>query len=504
MVIYEREKKTLIIPTGLGNINYGGDSYEQGVSDGKAEQAAADRAKLTTKNITENGSYEAPYGFSQVNVNVPTSGGGDCSEAVSTAYASGITEGMREQRNLMETKNITSNGHYTRYDGWNEINVNVPTSGGGDCSEAIATAYESGHTAGVQETKAGMVSTAITANGHYTRYDGWNEINVNVPTSGGGGGCNLEAGVVNLIADGPTWITYPLEGYDGFRKVTINDMGYGQGKYNEGYSDGYANGYVNSRNDMTEITPASSVTLTEYGTYYFTYDENTDLESMLVNFAHTQPQPPHSGSTSGYGGFVRIQSFGRKDLNDFPLYNENADDSTLSGIQINGEEFTGGSRYTGSASQITYYFEGQIPDDFWSGWSVDGMGFYAEMHFESMLIGKNAFKNANIDRATIFTNKECIIDEGAFENTTIWSMHLMQYKSGGTFTFNHNSFKDNYAFRRLRTYMRSMVINGDSSLFANSKRKGTAQIDSRVPLNDIYATQWWSTLENQRWTAENN
>lgn len=498
MVIYEREKKTLIIPTGLGNINYGGESYEQGVSDGKAEQAAADRARLTTKDITENGSYEAPYGFSQVNVNVPTSGGGDCSEAVSTAYASGITAGMREQRSLMETKNITSNGHYTRYDGWNEINVNVPTSGGGSGCNLQVGGYFAPYW---PETPKGVV-TIYPESG----YDGFSRFEVNDGAalwsfySAGIKNQKAHLGSQSFSANG----TYTTSG-DGWSSVTIGVYSEDcQEAYDNGYSDGYANGYANSRDDMIEITPASSVTLTEYGTYYFTYDENTDLESMLVNFAHTQPQPPHSGSTSGYGGFVRIQSFGRKDLNDFPLYNENADDSTLSGILINGEEFTGGSRYTGSASQITYYFEGQIPDNFWSGWSVDGMGFYAEMHFESMLIGKNAFKNANIDRATIFTNKECIIDEGAFENTPIWSMHLSQYKSGGTFTFNHNSFKDNPNFKRLRTYMRSMVINGDSSLFANSKADGTAIIDSRVPLNDIYATQWWPTLENQGWTAENN
>lgn len=46
--------------------------YNNGYSAGKQDQATEDQNKLTTKDITANGSYTADYGYSSVNVNVPT------------------------------------------------------------------------------------------------------------------------------------------------------------------------------------------------------------------------------------------------------------------------------------------------------------------------------------------------------------------------------------------------------------------------------------------------
>lgn len=497
MVIYEREKKTLIIPTGIGNVSYGGESYEQGVSDGKTAQEAADRAKLTTRNITANGSYEAPYGYSRVNVNVPTSVSGDCSQAIATAYASGITEGRQEQKNLMTTTAITENGTYERADGWSSISVSVHSS----------------------ECNLGRDALGINAawNGHTFLYpsaigkDGFSEVEI---YDNGYGQRKYSNGVADGKAQQKALLgsqsfsangTYTTTG-DGWSSVTIGVYSEDcQDAYDNGYSNGYADGQIDSKDDMTEITPASSVTLTEYGTYYFTYDENTDIQSMLVNFAHTQPQPPHSGSTSGYAGYVRIYPIGDADVEDFPLYNLDADDSTLSSIKINDEEYSGGSIYTGNIHKIQYNFEGQIPDNFWSGWSAGEKKLLVFMYVKNMLVGKNAFRNTNLTEVVIYADNECIIDEGAFVDTNIRFMHLLQYHSGGSFTFMHNSFKDNPNFRQLRLYMNSVnVFNADSSVFANSMADGTAIIDSRVPLNDIYATQWWSTLENQGWTAENS
>ena len=71
-----------------------------------------------------------------------------------------------------------------------------------------------------------------------------------------GGTCNLQEGVVNLMADDRRqWEIYPLTGYDGFSKVIINDYSYGDMRYDEGYSAGYLSG-VSTTDCASAITEA--------------------------------------------------------------------------------------------------------------------------------------------------------------------------------------------------------------------------------------------------------
>lgn len=202
MIFYSREKKTLIIPEGIGSTST--QDYENGVTAGKAIQKAEDDAKITPRiNITENGVYEADYGYNTVSVNVPS--GGDCQEEIEEAYESGQTVG-----------------------------------------------YNSGYTAGEAAQKSKLAITAITANGTYEREDGFNRVTVNVESAP-----QLEVRSYNLDENwsGDSGEVYPDAslGFDGFRYFMVNDIGYGQAKVNSGFTA--------ARNLM------SSTTITENGTY---------------------------------------------------------------------------------------------------------------------------------------------------------------------------------------------------------------------------------------------
>lgn len=71
MIFYDKEKKELIIPMGIGNT--AASSYEEGYNDGRAAQASEDLAKMETLSATTNGEYTPEYGYSKVVVD--TEGG---------------------------------------------------------------------------------------------------------------------------------------------------------------------------------------------------------------------------------------------------------------------------------------------------------------------------------------------------------------------------------------------------------------------------------------------
>lgn len=179
MVIYTREEKVLIIPEGEGCGCQGG---------GGRPSKNCEREKREA--------YESGY----------TAGlHADCGEAIDEAYNSGYTAGLEA------------------------------CSGSTDCSSAITEAYQSGITEGMAEQKALLSSTAITTNGIYTNENGWNSVNVNVPRF-----MPAEEKTLSLVehSTGPWEVvaSYPI----GMSKVTVEDNGYGQGKYDEGYADGIA------------------------------------------------------------------------------------------------------------------------------------------------------------------------------------------------------------------------------------------------------------------------
>ena len=71
---------------------------------------------------------------------------------------------------------FTENKTYTRSNtyGWNEVVVRVDT----------ASTYNAGYSSGVTYQKSLLATTSVTANGVYTRENGWKKVTVNVPLTG--------------------------------------------------------------------------------------------------------------------------------------------------------------------------------------------------------------------------------------------------------------------------------------------------------------------------------
>jgi len=243
-------------------------------------------AVLTSTTITDNGEYHpgpGVDGYSAVTVNFDTQPYIDqgyqegeqagyssgYTEGEQAGYSSGYTEGEaageQTQKSKLASFTATTNGHYTREDGWNDIEVLVPQSTGGsavltsttltdngeyhpdpgvdgfsavtvdfDTQPYVDQGYQEGYTAGeaagesagyqngyadgevdgANAQKALLTSTTITSNGTYQREDGWNEVTVNVQ---GGGGSVLTAGTFNNNG-----VFTPPQGTDGWSAITVN------------------------------------------------------------------------------------------------------------------------------------------------------------------------------------------------------------------------------------------------------------------------------------------
>ena len=131
---------------------------------------------LSSITITENTAItETEKAYSAITVNVPQTGHTD--QELEEAYESGHTEGMEDQKALLVSTALTENGSYSRENGWDNVNVNVDT----------ASTYQSGYTSGYSQGMAGqkslLVSTAFTENGNYSRENGWSGVSVNVDTA---------------------------------------------------------------------------------------------------------------------------------------------------------------------------------------------------------------------------------------------------------------------------------------------------------------------------------
>ena len=133
--------------------------YNEGVNEQKS--------KLETISITENGVYSKEDGYNHIEVNVPNLNG-----SYNEGYGQGKTDGVNEQKSKLESINITENGTYTKEDGYNQIEVNVPDLNG---------SYDEGKTDGVNEQKGKLTQIRITENGTYAKEDGYSEVVVDVP-----------------------------------------------------------------------------------------------------------------------------------------------------------------------------------------------------------------------------------------------------------------------------------------------------------------------------------
>ena len=175
-------------------------------------------------------------------------------EGIEAGYGQGKTDGVNEQKSKLEAISITENGTYTKEDGYNHIEVNVPDLNG---------SYDEGKIDGVNEQKSKLVSINITENGTYTKEDGYNHIEVNVPDLNGSynegktDGVNEQKGKLTQIRITENG-TYAKE--DGYSEVVV-DVPDLNGSYDEGYAQGKTDGVSEQKSKLETIR------ITENGTY---------------------------------------------------------------------------------------------------------------------------------------------------------------------------------------------------------------------------------------------
>lgn len=162
MIILDETQKELVIPNSIGN--YGASSSDveirKAFNDGKEAQKVIDEEKLTPSiTLTENGEYEADYGYRKVVVDIPlklqeklvlfgeTSSvvkirpdagydgmsyvEADATQLVRKAEEYGFEEGFERGqihvKDLMEDLSVTENGVYESPNGYKKVTVDVPS-----------------------------------------------------------------------------------------------------------------------------------------------------------------------------------------------------------------------------------------------------------------------------------------------------------------------------------------------------------------------------------------
>lgn len=236
------EPQTIYIPKdGDGvYIPSGGGGYSQGFADGRDWQ----KAQLTSGTFTENGDYFREDGWNEITIAVPQ---GDYAEG----YADGVA--WRDAQDIPGA--FYENGTYRRENGygWNEVNVRVDT----------ASTYQSGYTEGYEARGELLERLEVSANNQtFTSETGWNEVVVVITGLTGG-----------FTTTATTNGHYEYDAHDygvaGWEQITI-DVNVPQ------------TGTTGTQIPLTAVT--QETTLTQYGTYYFVYDQNTPTESLNVHF----------------------------------------------------------------------------------------------------------------------------------------------------------------------------------------------------------------------------
>lgn len=251
-------------------------------------------AKVAILNVTSNGMYQASDydadGFAYVNVSIPT----ECEELVvviqgleneieqkdeeiktltediDAAYARGIAEQKAKLTNIT----INTNGTYTREDGWNVVNVNVP-----------------------------LTTLDVTDNGVYRplRGGGYSQVNVNVPSGWNGNsvcleGASFDISDIALTSDPNSAYTYEFEftnGYDKHQELSEDvmsffpQMHFGDGYKVDGEWDGIRLG-ASKQSDGTYIAVTAGGTdhykiMTEKTWPYYENLPRYDFKMVIVS-----------------------------------------------------------------------------------------------------------------------------------------------------------------------------------------------------------------------------
>lgn len=170
------------------------DGYSSGYTEGGVDQ----KALLSSTALTTNGTFNRENGWSAVTVNVPTAA------TYNSGYTSGYTDGTNYQKSMLGSTAFTANGNYTNANGWSAVTVNMDTAS--TYNEGFTSGRTRGFSEGVAAQKALLSTTAITENGSYTRANGWSGVTVNVPLT-----------TLNVTTNG----TYTASS-GGYNNVTVN------------------------------------------------------------------------------------------------------------------------------------------------------------------------------------------------------------------------------------------------------------------------------------------
>lgn len=361
------EKQEVWIPRNddLGHVHTGSSQdYQEGFDDGYESGMTDQKNKLVSTAFTENGVYSREDGWSGVTVNVSSgspalledktvvisadttvvrpSSGFDGMSAVTVdaseyaqsqyddgfddgftdGYSSGHTDGMDDQKALLSTTAITSNGEYSNENGWSGISVNVPQTGSsisltsitltentaitasqGSAYSAVtvnvdtASTYNSGYTSGQTDQKNLLTLTAFTENGSYEREDGWSGVTVNVDTAStynsgytSGHTDGVEEEKAKLSATTFTANTAVTLSDGGYSAVTVNvpQTGHTDQELEDAYQSGYTSGETHQKGLLT------TTAFTENGSY----SRENGWSGVTVNIDTASTW--NSGYTSGY------------------------------------------------------------------------------------------------------------------------------------------------------------------------------------------------------------
>ena len=148
---------------------------------------ANQKAKLESVIFTENGIYTKEDGYNMITVDVPS--GGDCPELEReveelTTELNNKTVELAEKESEVITLTETNTALNEANNALSEENTELTaenqtlTDENTRLREEVTTAYDDG----IADQKAKLTSTTIRSNGTYTREDGFNEVNVQIPT----------------------------------------------------------------------------------------------------------------------------------------------------------------------------------------------------------------------------------------------------------------------------------------------------------------------------------
>lgn len=254
------------IPNGGGGESSEG--YDEGYDDGYDDGYKKGQTDGYNKGQTDGYATGKSDGYADGKSDGYTEGKADgYSNGKADGYADGKTDGIVEQKSKLSSLVVTENGTYTKDDGYNKVDVEVPsrepvlkplswtvkennwemtfskpTDADGYCPVVIKAdikekytdaqveeirqesynngyaagdevGYQNGVEAGKTQQKAELIELTVDENGTYEREDGYNKVTVDITLP------KIQEAINVELSAGETGVITPSEGYDVLKKV---------------------------------------------------------------------------------------------------------------------------------------------------------------------------------------------------------------------------------------------------------------------------------------------